>query len=83
MKWRWRFTPDGVLAERCGAGFAGDVEVGVLNMMRMPFSGVACGASEDAKERKELLLLGLDVGEQQEEVLLQGRDLPEGRQQKQ
>lgn len=80
MKWRWRFTPDGVLVEMWETELAGDVEVGVLNMMRMPLSDVAdvaCGGLEDVKERKELLLLGLDVEEQEEEELLQGRDLPE------
>lgn len=71
------------MAERWETELAGDAEVGVLNMMRMPLSGVVCGGSEDAKERKELLLLGLDVEEQEEEALLQGRDLPEGRKQKQ
>lgn len=61
MKWRWRFTPERVLVERLEMELAGDVEDGVLNMMRMPLSGVACGVSEDAKERNELLLSGLDV----------------------
>lgn len=83
MKWRWRFTPDGVLVKRWETEFAGDVDCGVLNMMRMPLSDVLCGGSEDVKERKELLLLGLDVEEQEEEALLQDRDLPEGREQKQ
>lgn len=58
---------------------AGEVSDGELNMMRMPLSDGACGGLEEAKERKELLLLGLDMEEQEEEALLQGRDLSEGR----
>lgn len=56
---------------------AGDVEDGLLNKMWMPLSGVVCSGSEDAKERKELLLSGLDV-EELEEALLQDRLLPGG-----
>lgn len=51
-------------------------------MMRMPLSDGGCGGLEEAKERKELLLLGLDMEEQEEEALLQGRDLSEGREKK-
>lgn len=62
---------------------AGEVSGGALNMMRMPLSDGGCGGLEEAKERKELLLLGLDMEEQEEEALLQGRDLSEGREKNQ